>query len=134
MRIRSCPSIINLLIVRVFVDEMGRLLVALFGDLDDLAVVHAGDAVGVGEDPVVVGDDDDGAVGGAGDLAEEIEHDLAVLRIERGGGFVADDQRRFVDERAGDGDALLLAAGEFVRSFLPAVAEADAFRGSRASV
>ena len=111
--------------MRVFVDEMGRLLVALFGDFDDLAVVHAGDAVGVGEDAVVVGDDDDGAAGGAGDLAEEVEHDLAVLRVERGGGFVADDERRFVDERAGDGDALLLAAGEFVRSFLPSGAEAD---------
>ena len=97
--------------MRVFVDEMGWLWVALLGDLDDLAVVHAGDAVGVGEDPVVVGDDDDGAVGRAGDLAEEVEHDLAVLRVERGGGFVADDERRLVDERAGDGDALLLAAG-----------------------
>ena len=112
---------------------MRRLGVDLFFLLDDLAVVHAGDAVGVGEDAVVVGDDDHGAVRRAGDVAEEFEHDLAVLGIERGGGFVADDERRFVDQRAGDGDALLLAAGEFVRAFLPALAEADRIeRGARA--
>jgi hypothetical protein len=58
--------------MRVFVDEVWGVLVALLGDFDDLAVVHAGDAVGIGEDSVVVGDDDDGAVRRAGDLAEEI--------------------------------------------------------------
>ena len=105
-----------------------RLLgVELFIDLDDFSVVHASDAVGVGEDPVVVGDDDDGALGRAGDLTEEFEDDLAVLGIERGGRLVADDKRRLVDEGTGDGDALLFAAGEFVRSFFPAGAEADFF-------
>ena len=54
-------------------NEMRRLFVELLSFLDDLAVVHAGDAVGVGEDPVVVGDDDHGALrrdykGGAGDI------------------------------------------------------------------
>ena len=91
-------------------DEMRWLLVKLLFLLDDLAVVHAGDAVGVGEDTVVVGDDDHRAVRRAGDVAEEFQHDLAVLRIERGGRFVTDDERRFVDQGAGDGDALLLAA------------------------
>ena len=80
-------------------------------DFDDFDVVHAGDAVGIGKNPVVVGDDDDGAVGGTRDVAEQIEDDLAVVGVERGGGFVADDERRFVDQRAGDRDALLFAAG-----------------------
>ena len=82
----------------------------LLADLDDFPIVHAGDAVGVGENPAVVSDDDDGAVWRARDLAEKFQHDLAVAGIQRGGRFVADHQRRFVDERAGDGDALLLAA------------------------
>ena len=74
-----------------------------------------------------MGDDDDGAVGGAGDVAEQIEDDLAVVGVERGGGLIADDQRRLVDQGAGDGDALLLAAGEFARAFAPARADAHGF-------
>ena len=85
----------------------------LFFLFDDLAIVHAGDAVRIRENPVVMSDDDHGAVRGAGYVAEEFEHDLAVLGIERGGGFVTDDERWLVNESAGDGDALLLAAGEF---------------------
>ena len=110
--LRSCT--------RMLVDEVRRLGVDLFLLLDDLAIVHAGDAVGIGEDTVVVGDDDHGALRRAGDIAEEFEHDFAIVRVESGGGFVADDERRFVNQRAGDGDTLLLAAGEFVRLFLPA--------------
>ena len=32
--------------------------------------------------------------------------------IQGGGGFIKDEKRRFLQEDAGDGDALLLAAGE----------------------
>jgi len=32
--------------------------------------------------------------------------------IERSGGFVGEDDRRMVGERAGDGDALLLSTGK----------------------
>ena len=43
-------------------------------------------------------------------------HGLAHLqfgfRIERGGGLVEQDDRRVLDQRARDGDALALAAGE----------------------
>ena len=75
-----------------------------------------------------MGDDDHGAVGSAGDIAEKFEHDFAVLGIEGGGGFVADDEWGFVDECACDGDALLLAAGEFVGVIAPTGAEAHRFQ------
>lgn len=113
--------------MRVFVNELGWLLVILFDDFHDLSIVHAGDAIGIGEDAVVVGDDDHGAVCGAGDFAEKIEHDLAVLRIQRGGGFVTDDEGWFVDQRACNRYALLLAAGKFVRAIFPTIAESDFF-------
>ena len=73
-------------------------------DALDAAVFHLGHAVGVAEDAGVVGDDDHAAGRGFGDVVEEFHDFRAVLFVERGGGFVADDQARFVDERAGDGD------------------------------
>ena len=94
----------------VFVNEMRSLRVSLFADFDDFPIVHAGDAVGVGENPVVVRDDDDGTFWRTGDLPEKIEHDFAVARVQRGSRFVADHQWRFVDERTGNGNALLLTA------------------------
>ena len=81
-------------------------------DVGDFAVVEGGDAIGVREDAVVVGDDEDGAFGAAGDLFEDFHDEEAVFGVESGGGFVADDEAWVVDEGAGDGDALLLAAGE----------------------
>jgi len=48
-------------------------------------------------------------------LVEERQHVLAVLRVEVAGWFVRQQQRRFVDQRAGDGDALALAPRELGR-------------------
>ena len=107
----------------VLVQELGRGF--LRADIDDFAIVHAGDAIGVRKDAVVMGDDDHGAVGSACDIAEKFEHDFAVVGVKGGGGFVADDEWGFVDECAGDGNALLLTAGEFVGVIAPTRAEAD---------
>ncbi len=48
---------------RVFMFEVRRFRLVLFVDLDDFSIVHVGDAVGIGKNPVVVGDDDDRAFG-----------------------------------------------------------------------
>src|SRR5690242_17638128 len=74
-------------------------------DLDDPAVVHAGDPVAEVEDPVVVGDDDDRAVGADGDLAEQLHDGQAGLVVERGGRLVADEEPGLVHQGARDGDA-----------------------------
>ena len=46
---------------------------------------------------------------------------LGAIAVEVAGGLVGDDERRVGDDGAGDGDALLLAAGEFERIVLHAV-------------
>ncbi len=71
---------------------------AVVSNLDDVAVVHAGDAVAEMEDAVVVGDDDDRAIGTDGGLAEQL-HDLSAgFVVERGGRFVAHEQFRLMHE------------------------------------
>lgn len=76
---------------------------------EDASVLHLGDAVGEVVNPGIVGDDNHGSVGGAGDVLEQIHHGVAGLAVEGGGGFVADHQTRIVDQGPGNGDALLLA-------------------------
>ncbi len=78
--------------------------------MGDAPVFQLDDTVGEVEDAVVVGDDDAGPVGGDGDFAQQVHHPAARTGVERGGWLVADHQPRFVHQRAGDGDALLLAA------------------------
>ena len=56
---------------------------------------------------------------------EQLQDLLGRRAIEVAGGLVGDDQRRIADQRAGDRDALLLAAGELVRVVLHAVGETD---------
>ena len=50
--------------------------------------------------------------------AQKLQHFLGDQRIERGGRLVADDEIGLGGERAGDADALLLAAGELARPAL----------------
>jgi hypothetical protein len=77
------------------------------------------------EDARVVRHDDDGTVGMDGAAGEEVHHSLAARVVEGGGRLVADDEPRFVDERTGEGDALLLAAGECRRNCFGPVGEAE---------
>ena len=53
-----------------------------------------------------------------------------VSRVEIAGRLVGEQQARRVDQRARDGDALLLAAGELARRVALAIAEADEFQRS----
>ena len=94
------------------------------GVLDDLPVVHPDRPVGHRGDRGLVGHEDDGkALGVEG--AEE-GHDLGTaLRVEVAGRLVGEDEGGAADEGAGDGDPLLLAAGELVRLVVPPVADAD---------
>ena len=86
------------------------------GDLDDLAEIHDRDAVAdVLDDRDVVGDEQIGEAELALQVAQQVD-DLRLHRdVERRDRLVADDQARVERQRAGDADALALAAGEFVR-------------------
>ena len=50
---------------------------------------------------------------------------MAGRRVEVAGRLVGQQQRRLVDQRARDGDALLLAARQLIRMMLRAVGQAD---------
>src|SRR5688572_9049885 len=71
------------------------------------------------------GDDERGAAFGA-EGEQQFEHFLTVLRVEVSSRFVGEDQSRVVDQAAGERDALLFAAGQFRRTMLQTVTEADA--------
>ena len=99
----------------------------LVGDLDDLAEVHHRDPVGdVLHHAEIVGDEQIGQL----ELGLQVLHqvdDLGLDRdVERRDRLVADDELGMERQRAGDADALALAAGELVREALGVVArEAD---------
>ena len=88
----------------------------------------------VGEAGVVRDDDEGGAGDGVG-LQQQIGNALAGGGVERTGRLVGEDEFGLVDERARDGGAELLAAGDLPRQMRHADAETDLFEerlGARA--
>ena len=75
-------------------------------------------------DVAVVGDHHDGGAGGV-EALEELEDFVGRFAVQVAGGFVGQDDGRFVQQGAGDGDALLLAAGELVGHFVRLGGHAD---------
>ena len=97
--------------------------------------VRADDAVGevhrargvLGRQLRVVGDHYDQTV--LGDLREQV-HDLhRGVGVKRAGGLVGQHDLRVVDERAGDGDALHLAARELARLLVQVLGQPDRRQG-----
>ncbi len=83
--------------------------------LDDLAQVHHRDRVAhVGDGGEIVGDEQIGQPQLRLEVAQEVEDLRADGHVERGHGLVQHDQPGRQRERARDGDALTLAAGELV--------------------
>ncbi len=102
------------------VPALGDLLIDL-----NLPVAEANEPRAVLGDVHLVRDEDDGDAALAIELLEDV-HDLdARARIEVSGRLVGEDDRRLVDERARDRDALLLTARQLVRKVVKALAEAD---------
>ena len=79
-------------------------------ELGDAAVDEDGDLVGVAGGGDAVGDEDGGAA--LHDLAQAGEDLLFGVGVDGGERVVEDEDARVADEGAGDGGALLLAAGE----------------------
>ena len=94
-------------------------------DAGDAAVGQADDAVGHRGDRRVVGDDDGRRAELAVDALDRLEHDDAGRDVERAGRLVAQQHVGPLGDRARDGDALLLAAGELRREVVEPVVEAD---------
>src|SRR5690606_35079564 len=78
---------------------------------DDFAIANFNDALRAGSDLPVMRDDDDGA-SFAVELLKNAEDFFSAMTVKRAGWFVGKDDVRIVDQRAGDGNALLLSAGQ----------------------
>ena len=84
--------------------------------LDDLAEVHDGDPLAeVPDHGEVVGDEDEGEVEVALQVPQQVDDLCLDGDVQGGDGLVGDDQLGLEGQRAGDADALALAAGELVR-------------------
>ena len=93
---------------------------------DDEAVGEEEHAIGLGGRAGVVRDHHDGATEVARRVAQQAEHLGRRAGVEVAGRLVREHDGRLGDERAGDRDALLLAAGELGGAVALAVGEADA--------
>lgn len=82
-------------------------------------------AIGGGGDAVAMSDEDNCGFFISGKLGEELNHDGAGGGIEVAGGFIGEEDGGAVDEGAGDGGALELAARELVRTMVGAIAQTD---------
>ena len=78
--------------------------------LDDPSVIEFDDPVRGPGEPRRVRDEQ--ARAAAHQAVEAFEHLVLAVLVQRGGGLVEDDHRRVAQQRAGDPDALPLAAGE----------------------
>jgi hypothetical protein len=68
-----------------------------------------------------VGNKDHGGLFPAGEGGKQFDHSSAGSGIEIPGGFVSQEYRRAMDEGAGEGGPLQLAAGKLVRAMVAAV-------------
>ena len=93
-------------------------------ELDDPAAHHVDDAL-------VVGGHHHGGPGLV-DAVEQAHDALARGRVEVAGGLVGQQDQRAVDERPGDGHALLLTARQLVREAVLLAGQADQLEHRRA--
>ena len=93
---------------------------------EDLPITQSDNALGLTSNVHVVGDDDQGHALLVQRLKKR-HHLFAGLGVEGAGRLVGQKDARVVDQGAGNGDPLLLTAGQFIRPVVGAVAQADAF-------
>ena len=116
-------------------DERGRRLVVKpvrRSDLNDGAAFEYGDAIRHGQRfALVVRHIDDGDAEHLVDLLQLDLHMLAQLLVERAERLVHQNEGRLEDERAGERDALLLAARELGRLAILELLQPHHFEGAR---
>jgi len=94
----------------------------------DGAVVQKNELVGEGGAEIdVVGGEDHGQLLLLRELAEKFKQIDLVVEVEVGVGFIEQEHARFLDETAGEEDALTLAAGEVVDGAMEEVGEVEEF-------
>src|SRR5579862_4225064 len=111
--------------VREIPRQRVRMLVDGAGVVDDQAIPHVEHAITVSSGFGIVGDHDDGLTEIFVQLPENFKNGVGTTSIEIAGGLISKDDFRLVDEGAGDGHALLLAAGEFRGLVIEASGDAE---------
>ena len=101
-------------------------------NLDQQAVLDAQHAVHAPRQVEVVGGDQRGHARRVDEMQQRIEHVLGGVRVEVAGRLVGKDEARGVGQRAGDGGALLLAAGQLRGTVIDAIGEAEGAEQLRA--
>ena len=91
--------------------------------MNELSVAEVEAAVAEGGGLGAVGDEEEGGLVAVAEVAHELEDGLAGGGVEVAGGFVGEEDGRAVDEGAGDGDTLLLAAAELAGEGVAAVGQ-----------
>ena len=98
--------------------------------LDHLACIHDGHAVAkFGNDAKVMGDDDDGPVETAAQVAQKVDDLRLHCHVKRGCRFIRDQDIGLHQQGRGNGDTLAHAARKFVRIAVEAalrIGDADA--------
>ncbi len=107
----------------------GLLAVLVVVDVGDVTVAHVDDAVGHAGDIGVVGDDGGGGAEFAIDAIDGFEDEDAGFGVKSAGRLVAEQDAGALGDGAGNGDTLLLAAGELGREMVHAGGEADEVEG-----
>src|SRR6185436_14286365 len=97
---------------------------------DNASVEEVNRAIGVRGVPRIVRDHADGGAA-AMQLAKQFHHGLTIRGVEVTRRLVGEEDERITGNRAGDGDALLLTAGELRGVVLHAVAHAYALERIR---
>ena len=96
--------------------------------LDDAALVHKEDAVGhLARETHLVRDDQHGHAAQR-QFLHDVQHFLDHFGVQRRGGLVEEHDLGFHGEGAGDGDALLLPAGELAGVLVGLLRDADALQ------
>jgi len=98
--------------------------------ISDLAVANLDAARRYRGDLGIVRDEHDGAAVLA-EFAKEAKDGVAGVRVEVAGGLVGEDDARAVDQSAGNGGALLLAAGELAGPVFGAIGQVHRLEGGQ---
>jgi len=93
-----------------------------------MAVLQADDPLGLDGDGVIMGDQNH-SVSRPVEALEQMQDLPAGVGVQRAGGLVGEDDRRFSHQRPGDGDPLLLSAGELVWPVPQLAAQAHQLQG-----
>jgi len=96
--------------VQVLVQATQRQQFVVRATFDNAAMIHHQHLVGMFDGGQAMGDHQRGALGHQ--ALQGVLHQALGFVVERSGGFIQDQDRRIAQDRAGDRQALALAAGE----------------------